>query len=713
MLKIYECQIAKSDITGLKVLNGSLVAYNTKFHGIKIFDFDGCEVKKSIANMYLNSDVSICAFSPNSELFAFVNNKTIYILDIETKEITHTIEINDEEIEIISFDPSSMYIIAGSKNGRVLQYKTNQSSLLSRLCSFPYNREDIDSKINDNKNFVSSFAFYKNRFACSGYGGAIFIIDLQTQANKNVITYNKNRIDAMLFLDENTLVCGKNDGVIYIISTNDDHSYKSIQTPILGIKQILIMSNPNYIMVVGRSNIVTIVDVKNYKITHSKYIELSANINMVDIVKGDSLAVALVNNKILHVELPGISKLRSLIVHNSLEAAFELITKEPMLQGSNEHKILEERFEKSYDEATKALINQNIAHALQILDIYKDVKSKQLKIKELFDAFKNYLRFQALFLEKKYAIAYAMCSKYEPLKKTVQYKKMEQVFRLAFSNAQRHILQNNVAGARALLAEYNTVISKKPLIKLLLTQNREFVELLKAIQKRDFKTINKLISTNELFKQIPNYIALNNQIEETLQEIEANIKSGEIESAKKLLLSVNEVPDISQRVEQLQTKCKYVLSLQKAYEESDFKGCYEILDLHKYLRTVELGILLENHWSKLMQKCEEYALEGNIRDIKKTLGELIGLYSRRNKIGDLLRVSFHVRINTLLNKKDFKGAEAIIYTYIDIFGIDSEIAQIMKKFEKISAHKLAITEAQTQRPRRDSWRDFDIIMKSS
>ncbi|OHE00626.1 MAG: hypothetical protein A2W82_06430 [Sulfurimonas sp. RIFCSPLOWO2_12_36_12] len=713
MLKINECQIAKSDITELKVLNGSLVAYNTKFHGIKIFDFDECEVKKSIANVYLNSDVSVCSFSPNSELFAFVNTQTIYILDIQTKEIIHTIELNDEEIDIISFDPSSTYIIAGSKSGRVLQYKTNQSSLLSRLCSFPYNRENIDAQTIDSKNFVSSFAFYKNRFACSGYGCAVFIIDLQTQANKNVITHNKIRIDAMCFLDENTLICGNTDGVIDIVFLNEKNSYKSVKTPILRIKQILIMSNPNYIMVVGKSNIVTIVDIKNYKITHSKYIEFDTQINMVDIVKGDSLVVALINNKILHVELPGIAKLRSLIVHNSLEKAFELITKEPMLQGSNEHRVLEERFEKNYENATKALINQNIAQATQILDIYKNVKSKQLKIKELFIAFKNYLRFQALFLEKKYALAYGMCSKYEPLKQTVQYKKMEQVFKLAFANAQRHILQNNPAGARALLAEYNTVISKKPLIKLLLTQNREFVELLKAIQKRDFKTINKLISANELFKQIPNYIALNNQIEETLQEIEADIKRGDIESAKKLLLSVNEIPDVSQRVEQLHTKCKYVLSLQKAYEESDFKSCYEILDLHKYLRGVELGILLENHWSKLMQKCEEYALGGNIKDIKKTLGVLIGLYSRRNKIGDLLRVSFHVRINTLADKKDFKGAEAIIYSYIDIFGMDSEIAQIMKKFEKISAHKLAITEAQSQRPRRDSWRDFDIIMKSS
>lgn len=711
MLKMYECQSAKSDITELKALNDSLVAYGTKFHGIKIFDFNECDVKKSIANMYLNSDVSAFAFSPNSEFFAFVNKETIYILDIETKEIIHTIEVNDEEIEIIGFDPTCAYIIAGSKHGRVLQYKTNQSTLLSRLCSFPYDRTDIESKIKDNKNFVSSFAFYKQRFACSGYGGAVFVIDLLTQANKHIISYNKNRIDALCFLDENTLICGKTDGTVDIVFLNEKESYKNIKTPILGIKQIIIMSNQNYAMIVGKSNTVAIIDIKNYKITHSKYIEFDGQINRVDIVKGDSLAVALTNNKILHVELPGIAKLRSLILHNSMEKAFELVTKEPMLQGSNEHKMLESRFEKSYNEAAKALINQNTALAIQILDIYKDVKSKQQKIRELFDAFKNYLRFQALFLEKRYALAYAMCTKYEPLKRTVQYKKMEQIFKLAFSNAQRHILQNNVAGARALLAEYNTVISKKPLIKLLLTQNSEFVELLRAIQKRDFKTINQLIDKNELFRQIPNYIALNNQIEETLQEIESYIRIGDIETAQKLLLSVNEIADVSQRVSQLQTKCKHLLSLQKAYEESDVKACYEILDLHPYLRTVELGKLLENHWSKLMEKCEEYALAGNVKDIKKALGELIGLYSRRNKIGDLLRVSFHVRVKTLIGKKDFKAAETMIYAYIDIFGIDSEISQIMKKFEKSAKQKLAISEAQFERPRRDKWRDIDAIMK--
>ena len=708
MPKIYKCQKAKSDITLLKTLDNLLVAYNTRFHGVKIFDFNECEIKKSIANAYLNSSVTASAFSPDNEFFAFVNDRTIYILDVLSKEMIHTIETHDEEVDSISFDPSSNYIIAGSKNGRVLQYRMNQPSLLSRLCSFPFDRKNI---ARENQNYVSSFAFHNNSFACSGYGGAIYVIDLYTQTNKCILTYNKTRINAICFLDDETIICAKENGKVDIVPLSNEESHKSIDTPIQSIQTAIIMPNPNYLLVSGNSNIITIIDIKNCKIVHSKYIELDSKIKFADIVNNDSLVVALQDNEILHIELPGITRLKSLITRGLLKEAFALIAKEPMLQGSHEHKILEEKFEKNYEVALKALINQNKAYAVEVLAPYKEIRSKESIIKELFSAFGNYLRFQALFLEKKYALAYGMCSKYEPLKRTVQYKKMEQIFRLAFSNAQRHIVQNNIAGARALLAEYNTVISKKPLIKLLLTQNKEFVELLRAIQKRDFKTINKLVDKNELFKQIPNYIAMNNQIEETLLQIEDDIKAAQTDKAEELLRTLEDIPHIRKQKEELQLNLKHALLLQNAYEANDFKNCYELLDIYKFLRSTELGILLEKHWSKLMQKCEEYALDGNIKDIKKTLGQLLGLSSRSNKIGDLLRVSFHARIGILMEKNNFKGAEAIIYTYIDIFGLDSEITHLMKKFEKISSHKLAITQTHEERPTRDSWRYNDIIMK--
>ena len=158
MFKIYECQNAKSNIIELKVLSDSLVAYCTESHGVEIFDFNSCKIKKIIANPYLNLSMNICSFSPDLKLFAFVNNQLLCVSDIESNELIYTIEVHDEEIVIISFDLSSNYIIAGTKHGKVLQYKINSSPHLFKLYTFACDR--FDSKNNEMENFVTAFAFY-------------------------------------------------------------------------------------------------------------------------------------------------------------------------------------------------------------------------------------------------------------------------------------------------------------------------------------------------------------------------------------------------------------------------------------------------------------------------------------------------------------------------------------------------------------------------
>src|SRR3989339_1869628 len=127
MFKIYECQNAKSNIIELKVLSDSLVAYCTESHGVEIFDFNSCKIKKTYC---LNPPTNICSFSPNLKLFAFINNQLLCVSDIESNELIYTAEVHDEEIVIISFDLSSSYIIAGTKQGKALQYKINSSSHL-------------------------------------------------------------------------------------------------------------------------------------------------------------------------------------------------------------------------------------------------------------------------------------------------------------------------------------------------------------------------------------------------------------------------------------------------------------------------------------------------------------------------------------------------------------------------------------------------------
>lgn len=700
MPNISECQVAKSDILEFDVLNDSVVAYATKSHGINMFELDECEALTGFSVKNLNSDVVCSAFSPNGSLYAYLSNQTIHVMDMHAQEIIQSIEINGEEIEIVAFDSSSTYIIAGTKNAKVLQYKYDTPVLLSRLHSFAHSYHG---------DYVSSFAFYSDYMACGGSGGAIYVANLRSRTTRCIISNSTSRSSALLFLDEDTIVSANVRGEISVTSLNDVRCFNSVKTSLLSIKQIIPMQNPDYVMVSGATKSVSIIDIKKYKVSHSKYLEFDADISKIALVRGEHLVIALQNNKILSLVLPGEALLKSFILHNSIEEAFELIAKEPMLMGSHQHTMLLERFDLDCSNATKAFVEQNEKEALEILKPYKGVISMQNAISELFKAFKNYDRFKELTHDKKYALAYAMSSKFPALKHTPQYKRMEHKFKLSFSNAQKLVQNGNINDARALLSDYNAVLSKKPIINMILTHNSEFKQFLQAVQERKYKRIYELIKVNELFKQIPSYISLLDEIERCINGIVTDINNSKIDIAREQLLTLKDIPHVKHRVEQLLLDAESIVKLQSAYSDGNLTLCYEILDLHKTLAQTELGKLLENRYSKIIHQCEEYALQGNISAIKKALGELITMPTRHNRIGDLLKVSFHVRVRQLMSKNDLRAAELIIYSYIDIFGIDYEIEELMKNYAKVSSRKLAVTHNQDRRPASNSWLNSDIV----
>ena len=93
MPKIYECIIARSKIIDLVALDNKTLAFTTLQNGIALLDYQECEIKTSLNHKKLNATVNTTAFSPNTELFAFVNNRIIYVIDIQTKDTLQTISV--------------------------------------------------------------------------------------------------------------------------------------------------------------------------------------------------------------------------------------------------------------------------------------------------------------------------------------------------------------------------------------------------------------------------------------------------------------------------------------------------------------------------------------------------------------------------------------------------------------------------------------------
>jgi len=703
---INDCLQARSEITAFKKLNNNFFAYSTKYHGAYVINIQECAVFLNFKNENLDFNITAICFSSDAKLIAYSTKTHLHIANMLDKQVIKSIYINNNDLTILSFDLTCKYIIAGNSEGRVFLFKYNLGSQLSRLCSFPHQRPKKEIQ----NNFVSAMAFHKNLLAVSGYGGTIFIIDIYSGSNKHVLLHGISRKNALYFLNENTIMSGDNDGNLQIISIPNNSVVKTISLPFKQTNQIIPIPNTQYLIVHANTNTIIIVDSIKYKIIHNNYIKFEDNINLVEALDNKTIVVSLKNQKILHIELPSRERLSSLILHNSLDAAYELIAREPMLQETIEHKSLEKMYDKAYLDAVNELINQNKESANQIMLIYKDVDVKEESVRLLFKSFENYNRFKTLFLEKKYALAYAMSTKFPALKKTKQYESMEMRWKETFTNARKHILLGKPDSAKTLLKDYITVTAKRPIIQLILKHNDLFIDFLRALDKKDFKRVNDISRENSLFTQMPIYETLESDIKKSINRIEAYIKKNKIALAKKSLLKIEGTPKFAQRVEQLHSMCDEMLKLQELYEKDDFYSCYEHIDLFVHLSYSDLGELLQKHWLKLMDECEQYALKGNIQGIKTSLGELITLDGRKDRIGDLLRVCFQVQIKFFLSKKKFKSAQSVIYSYIDIFTKDSEISSLMTKYESLTYKKLAITLFNNEKPSRYSWRESKLIL---
>lgn len=694
----------RSNITSLALVDKNTVVYSSVYHGIRFLDMSDYKTKHKITFDEISAKSTAFCFNKEPALMAFATNNAIYVVSLETKKIIKTIKIAKSIIlELIFCDN---YIIAGTNKGRVLQYRYNNSAQLARICSFiPQNKRDTT-------NYVSAFAVYENYLATTGQGGALYVFDVFSHVQRKTLIESGNRINALYFLNHNKLISADVQGNILIHSLLDPNDKVSISAPFINVKQIIGMPNPRYIAILGDENYISLIDLEDMKVAYAKYVQFPAKTTHMLLVHNELLLVSLDNQNVMEIKLTSAKQLRTALIYNEILNAYDLVEHEPMMKHTREYKLLEKRFDSLYQEAASALISQNKSLALKTLSIVKQIPSKKAVIDELFSAYEQYSRFKIIYLEKKYALAYAMSEKYPPLKLSPLFIKIEEAWLDNFINAQRHVLMGNVGNAQVLLDEYMTIISKRDIITLLLRQDKNFIQFLKAIGEKDFQTLEELVQKYPNFKTTPTYISLNQSTDKTIHKIETLINVGKLLQAKELLQKFRSTSFIKEDLKRLHHRLQDMAQLKHAYKNNDFKTCYEILDTHHHLNISDLGILLNKHWMKLISTCEEHALKASPNAIKTTLNSLLLVNTRTSRIGDLLRVSFHSKIKAYLAKRSFHGAQNIIYSYIDIFGSDCEIKSLMSMYEALSKKKLAITQDGNDLINRDKWIDSEVIIHS-
>jgi len=648
---------------------------------------------------------TLTAFSLEKKVLAICKEENIYLFSAQTKKQINTLKTYDGIIESLYFIPNSEHILTTTKEGRVIIYNYKDSLFNARIySSIKKYKTQLQTKI-------TSAAFAKYLVALGNSNGSINIINLNSYQAVDKINYTNASISSLCFTNSNELIIADTHGDIYLHDLSKQKKHKIIHTNFTNIKQLIHITNSDFVICNTHTKSLSLLNLKNSKIVLNKYLNFSTNISYLTLTNSINLLVMLKNREILHIKLQNEEELNSLIIHNMIFEAYSLVEKNPQLLETKEYRKLEKVYTIKYLNAVKALQNENSNKAHQIVDTCLGLKSKKEEIELLFVAYQNYTRFQTLCMEKKFAPAYALSEKYPPLKYSKEYKKMEKTFKSTYINAQKQILLSSCKRAKELLLPYLSVESKKDLINLILKYNQEFLEFLEAIKQKNYVHIEILLKKHHKFADIPTYRTFYDSLSNSLDEIDKLINAAKLENAIEKINTLKHATKINSKLEKLEKKVLATKTLLVSYKENNFKRCYELIDEEPSIfLNLKLTGMLEKHWKKLINKSEKYALYGNVKGIKSTLNELITTNTRSKIIGQLLRTSFIVQITNLIIDKKFKSAENFIYSYIDIFGIDKDFYRVIKSYESKSSHKLAIISNEKDRIPRDNWIHNKLII---
>jgi len=701
MPKYKHCFKAYSPIVAMEVLKDNRVIFSTTNSGIRVLDMDEYNVLSNILPQELDAKALSC-FSKDGRLVAIAHKTTVYIMVLRTQKILKTIETRSS-IDVLTFDTLSNYIIIGTSDGRVYQYRFNSNTLLARLCSFPYLYIDEKPKKIDN-NFVSVITSYKDKIACSGYGGAIYVMNLHSRDSKKVILRQRvKKIESLCFLDNNTLISGSVDGVVEVIDLHNTKKIQRLNAPFTHVKHIIPMPNKEYILVASDKNFIALLNIKSLKIVKAQYLEFDEKIKLMIPKDEESFFVVLQDGSVKSVELLNLATLRSLIEKDKLTKAYRLLSKAPMLRGSKEERELEKKYQKLLEKAIKMILDDDMEGAKELLKNVSTLPSKKEEIRAVFEGFKHYEKLQLMFHEEKLHVAYSLCEKFPALKYTKEYKSMEKAWQNTFLKAQKEMLLHNVAAARALLGKYMAVHSKRTLIQFILYQNQEFIQFLKAIENKEFEQLHSLAKEYREFSALEHYKVFQEEVKNTQEQIEEFILMGNTHLAEVLIEKLDEDPKNEELVQKLEQECSSVSELYEAYKKNNLLKCYKKLDSDPFLKTTDLGKELETKWYELIDKGEKLALKADIKGVEEIFSEFKHLTSRNEKVGDIFRVAYQRKIFYFLQHKNCSRVATVVNEYTDKFGLDTEIKQLIKEYAKICKKKINLTAKQVRRKPRDYW----------
>ncbi len=706
-MKVYKQMYFNSPIAYLKVLDDKLLAIVTESKLFAVVDITTMQTVQEFTFKHANAhkEKSSVAFTPDGKYLAYseLEQSVVRVIDIHSHKLHHSFPTLQNRIETLCFGPHSNYLIAGSITGRVYLWNLFSTGQVSRLSSFPEYTPHLLTQPKNNYVSAACFSSSGNLTATSGYGGSIVVTNIHTEVSPKRITPNHIRINALSFIHEDMIVAGNIEGALDVIDLRTSQIQKHYQTGLNGISDIAVSSKGTYLLVAGHTKDVVLVDLKKQKIRDASFISRAEKITRLSITQDDILVVGCEDGSIRMYRLFPEDTLESLLSKSAYAQAYELIHEYPLLEDSPLVRKLEQEWENALEDALLKAQEGNNDDALNALQRFTQIPSKSNAIKDVKNFIKHFPSFSSAVLNENYALAYSIAEQTPLLKRSTAYTDMENTWDSCFLKAQTYVITDQKVELIKILEPFSRVNTKLCFIQVLLHQPALFLQFTHHVNTHAYDKVFSITHSYPCLKEIQSYKDMLYAAQDLYIKSKEHIFSGEFDLAELELEQLAHIPSMKAQWQELKQIYSLALRLQSLHADGNTLSCYELIDKNEALQALPLAKELETSWNIKMESAEKEALLGNIKEIKSSLGQLLNLSTRSQKIGTLLRLGFLTQIKLLVIKKQISHIQKAIDSYIEMFGYDTELSNLIIKLTQDKIVDIVLDDEQMHHRPRSLW----------
>jgi len=650
-------------------------------------------------------------FSLDGKYLAFseVEKPLIRIIDTQGKKVLHSLVKHTQDIESLSFSPNGKYLASGGIDRKIFLWNIQKGSFISRFTSHP--------------DYVAFLRFSPdgNYLISCGFEGSMICTNIHTKAKSKKYKPHKSRVTAICFISDHIIATGSKEGEILVMNYLSGEILARFMTPHGETRGLA--CDDNVIYVSGTQHAIAIYSLEDFTAINTNYISAPGVPSYIRFNEGKShLIVGCLNGKLAFYNLHNEEELENALKIKAYKDAYDIIQENPLLNFSDAKKSFDETWEKTYKLAFALLVKQETKKATALLESFKGVPKITNQIQGLLRDFTSYDRFKQLISTKKLSVAYSLIDNAPTLAETPIFLKVQQLWENAFEKAKKIMLTKNDAGtSKLILQDFNNVPSKIPLIQTLINDPDVFKNLNKALKEKDFKTLLTLIAKHAYLKETSEYQKAMKLAEDVFEDAKQKLAEKDFQTVHEYASLILNVPHLQEKAEVLNNYALRAKKFLLVYEANAYEEAYTLLDEHPFLIELSEAKELEERWKTMVDACEEFAFNGNVKAIKETLGDFFILQSRANRVGALLKSAYLVQIKKYASSPKLSNADIIraLMTYIVLLSYDAEVEVIIKKLRKLRSLELHLGEDEMESKEDNVWLKHsngnvpDIIFQTS